>query len=96
MIMDLNEVTEIIAENQWTLLVVSADGTIIECIPFQEDPIQGDLSTEWAHQNRERLKGCAVKYVPRGFVSANDLRRLALEAAKDIDLFKKYEGNEEE
>lgn len=46
---------------------------------------------EWAHENRERLSGCAVRELPKQQLSPDELKEIIIDAAKNIEMFRRYE-----
>ena len=83
---DLFQAIEIIAENEWTILVIDASGLIREAIPFDSLP-----PIQWGYKNQSRIKGCGVKYVPRGKLTMAELESTIHEVVDAILLFKDYE-----
>jgi hypothetical protein len=77
---------EAIASNEWTVLVINADGTLKEVAGLKCPP--GPM---WAHERREQLRGCAVRDVPKRILTMVELDELIAEAVSAIKLFRDYE-----
>ena len=88
--LDLSLVIEMIAEKEWTVLVIDPRGSIREAIPFDSSP-----TAEWGYENRSRFAGCGVKYVPRSILTKDDLQGLINDVVDTIKLIRDYEGNSE-
>jgi hypothetical protein len=75
-----------ISQSPWTILVIAANGSIKECVPCETMP-----SLDWDVQNRDRIRGCAVRTIPRGVLSPHELKKITEEAAKYLQMFKRHE-----
>ena len=88
---DLSLVIDMIAEKEWTVLVIDPKGSIREAIPFDSSP-----TAEWGYQNKSRLTGCGVKYVPRSTLTTAELQGIIDEVVNAIKLMDDYERNSED
>ena|SRR5689334_14434048 len=83
---DLPRAVEVISQNAWTVLVVDPNGRIREAIPFESDP-----PIECGFENRERLKGFGVRYIPRRLITEQELEELVADVVRAFHLLAEYE-----